>query len=110
MFELNKDNFEQEVLNAEGLIVVDFWMTTCRPCLAIMPEVEAFAKKNEGKAKFCKIEVTDNKRVAVTQKIFTVPSIVFYKNGQQVFVFNGQLIGELGMQGLQDKLDELAGA
>lgn len=107
MLVLTKDNFEQEVLEAKGLVMVDFWMTTCRPCLAIMPEVEAFVERNEGKAKFCKIEVSENKRVAVTQKIFTVPSIVFYRDGEQLFVFNGQLLGELGMEGLQAKLDEL---
>ena len=62
MLELNKENFGAEVLEAEGLVFVDFWSPSCAPCMALLPEVEAFAEKNASKAKFCKLDSGSNKR------------------------------------------------
>ena len=56
MLELNKENFAAEVLEAEGLVFVDFWSPSCGPCMALLPDVEAFAERNEGKCKFCKCD------------------------------------------------------
>ena len=52
MLELTKDNFEAEVLQAEGYVFVDFWSQGCEPCKALMPEVHKLAEKYEGKMKY----------------------------------------------------------
>ena len=109
MIELNKDNFDKEVLEAEGIVFVDFWSEKCEPCMALMPEVVAFAEKNAGKAKFCKLDTAGNRRLAMAQKVMGLPTLVFYKNGEKLFSFDKDAIENGGMAAVQEKLDELLG-
>ena len=108
MIELNKENFEAEVLQAEGLVFVDFWSEKCEPCMALMPDVVAFAEKNAGRAKFCKLDTMGNKRLAIAQKVMGLPTLVFYKNGEKLFTFDAAAINEGGIAAVQAKLEELA--
>ncbi|MBS3872318.1 MAG: thioredoxin [Firmicutes bacterium] len=84
MIEVHKDNFDQEVLQAEGLIVVDFWGPKCEKCLAIMPDVERLAEQYGSKAKFCKLDTSGNRRLAIAQKVMGLPVIAFYKGGEKI--------------------------
>jgi len=105
MLELTKDNFDAEVLAAgSGVVFVDFWSPKCEPCLALAPELEEFAKKNAGRAKFCSIDTTTNKRLSIAQKVLGIPALAFYKDGEKVFVFNKD---EIDVEAAQAKLDEL---
>ena len=107
MIELNKDNFDQEVLQAEGVVFVDFWSEKCEPCMALMTEVVEFAKKNDGRAKFCKLDTAGNRRLAMGQKVMGLPTLVFYKSGEKVSTFDKDAIERGGMAAVQAKLDEL---
>ena len=107
MIELNKDNFEAEVLQADGLVFVDFWSEKCEPCMALLPEVVAFAEKNAGRAKFCKLDTAGNRRLAIAQKVMGIPTLVFYKGGEKVFTFDKEAIESGGIAAVQAKLDEL---
>ena len=109
MIELTKDNFEAEVTNAEGLVFVDFWSEKCEPCMALMPEVIAFAEKNAGRAKFCKLNTAGNRRLAIAQKVMGLPTLLFYKNGEKIFAFDKESIESGGMAAVQQKLEELLG-
>lgn len=105
MIELNKENFDAEVLAPDaGLVFVDFWSPKCAPCLALLPEVEAFAEKNAGRAKFCKLDTATHKRLSIAQKVLGIPAFAFYQNGVKVFVFDKDAIE---MDAVQAKLDEL---
>ena len=104
MIEVNKDNFDAEVLEAEGVVFVDFWSLKCVPCMALMPEVEAFAARNAGRAKFCKLDAGSNKRLSISQKVMGLPAFVFYKDGERVFTFDADTI-EMGA--VEAKLNEL---
>ena len=104
MIELTKENFEEEVLNNDGVVFVDFWSPKCEPCMDLLPEVEAFAQKNEGRAKFCKLDTAGNRRLAISQKVMGLPTMVLYKNGGKVHVFDKESI-DFGV--IQTKLDEL---
>lgn len=107
MVELTKENFEAEVLQAKGVVFVDFWSPKCEPCMALLPEVEAFAEKNANSgAKFCKLDTAGNKRLAIAQKVMGIPAFIFYKDGEKAFVFDKESI-EMGA--VQAKLDELLG-
>ncbi|MCL2866806.1 MAG: thioredoxin family protein [Clostridia bacterium] len=106
MVEVNKENYETEVLQCEGVVFVDFWSPKCEPCMALMPDVEAFAARNEGRAKFCSLDTTNNRRLAIAQKVMGQPTFVFYKDGEKAFVFDKDTID---MDKVQAKLDELAG-
>lgn len=109
MIELTKDNFDAEVIEASGVVFVDFWSEKCEPCQALIPEVHAFAEKNAGKAKFCKLDTAGNKRLAIAQKVMGLPTFVFYKGGEKVFTFEKDAIEEGGLAAVQKKLDELIG-
>lgn len=83
MLELNKDNFESEVLNSKGVVLVDFWSNNCDLCLDIMPDIEEFEEEYGDKIKFTKLNIKGNRRLAISQKVLGLPSIVFYEDGEK---------------------------
>jgi thioredoxin 1 len=110
MVELTKENFEEEVSNASGIVFVDFWSEKCEPCMALMPDVIEFAEKNKDSgAKFCKLDTAGNKRLAISQKVMGIPTLLFYKNGEKVFTFDKDALEQGGIGVVQEKLDELLG-
>jgi len=109
MIELNKENFEAEVIQAEGLVMVDFWGEKCEPCLALMPEVVALAEKNAGRAKFGKFNTAGSARFLITQKVMGLPTIAFYKGGEKIATLDKDAIEDGGIAAVQAKLDELLG-
>ncbi len=84
MLELNKDNFEEEVLKSEGFTLVDFWGDSCEPCKALMPDVEALSEMYGDKIKFTKLNTTKARRVAISQRVLGLPTILIYKDGSIV--------------------------
>jgi thioredoxin 1 len=105
MVELDKENFEKEVLETKGVVFVDFWSPKCEQCMELFPEIEAFAEKNAGRAKFCKLDTASNRRLSIAQKVMGLPAFVFYLNGERNFMFDA---GNIDMDAMQAKLDELA--
>lgn len=103
MIELTKENFEEEVLKAEGLVMVDYWGQKCEPCRAMMPAIHEIAERNALKAKFCSLDTTNNKRLAISQKVLGLPTVVFYRNGEKV----AELVKDFNVQDVEDKLLEL---
>lgn len=84
MIACDKSNFETEVLQAEGHVVVDFFGDGCVPCAALMPHVEEFSEKYGDKLKFCALNTTKARRVAIGQKVMGLPVIAIYKDGEKV--------------------------
>ena len=84
MLELDKNTFEAEVLKAEGKVLVDFYGDGCVPCAALMPHVHAFAETYGEKLKFCALNTTKARRLAIGQKILGLPVIAIYQGGQKV--------------------------
>lgn len=84
MLLLDKNTFEEEVLNAEGYVLVDYFSDGCEPCKALMPDVEALAEKYEGQVKFCKLNTTKARRLAISQRVMGLPAILLYKDGKKV--------------------------
>ena len=73
MLELDKNTFEAEVLKAEGKVLVDFYGDGCVPCAALMPHVHAFAETYGDKIKFCALNTTKARRLAIGQKVLGLP-------------------------------------
>jgi thioredoxin 1 len=97
------DQFEQEVLRAEGISVVDFWAPWCGPCHQMAPALEAFAKANEGRVKVFKMDSDDNPRTAEKYGVRSIPTVIFFKDGEPVDTNVGAMIHSA----LQSKLDGL---
>lgn len=89
MIEVNKENFEKEVLKAEGAVLVDFWGPKCESCLSLMPDVEKLAEKYGDKIKFCKLNTAENRRLAISQKVLGLPTFIIYKDGEKVKEISG---------------------
>jgi len=83
MLIINGDNFEAEVIQSELPVVVDLWGPKCGPCLALMPHLEALAEEYEGKIKFGKLNVMENRRLAISLQVMGVPTFLFYGRGKQ---------------------------
>ena len=92
MLELGKENFEEEVLNAEGVVLVDFWSENCDLCLDLMPDVEELAEEYGDQIKFAKLDIKGNRRLAIGQKVLGLPSIVLYEDGEKVEHLSGDEI------------------
>lgn len=87
--ELNEANFEQEVLNANGLVVVDFYAPWCGPCRMLTPFFEQLAGEFAGRAKFVKVNVDDAPMLAARFGITGVPTIMLFRGGLLVDTFVG---------------------
>lgn len=85
MLDLNKDNFENEVVNySEKPVFIDFWGDKCETCIALMPEVHKLEEKYGDKVKFCGLNTSQNRRLAISQRVLGLPTMAIYKNGEKV--------------------------
>ena len=82
--DLTKDNCDAEVTESALPAVVDFWGPACGPCMALMPKFLELAEKYDGKVKFCKVDTSQNKRVAINFKVMSLPTFLFWKSGAEV--------------------------
>ncbi|WP_195937868.1 thioredoxin TrxA [Romboutsia sp. 1001713B170131_170501_G6] len=84
MIILDKNTFEEEVLKHEGIVVVDFWSEGCEPCKALLPEVEELESNYKDHFKFCKLDTTKARRLAIKEKVLGLPTIAIYKDGKKI--------------------------
>jgi len=98
--ELNDTNFQQEVLNSDTPVLVDFWAVWCGPCRMVAPVVEEIAKEYNGKLKVGKVDVDNNPEVSMKFGIRSIPTLMVFKGGQVV----EQIIGAMPKRNLLDKV------
>jgi thioredoxin 1 len=79
MTELTKNNFKAEVEEYEGLVVIDLWASWCGPCMMLAPVMDEIEKEMPD-VKFCKINVDDERELAMTFKVESIPMIAVVKN------------------------------
>ena len=84
MLQVDKDSFQSEVLDAQGLILVDFFGDGCVPCQALMPDMEALAGQYGSELKFVKLNTNAARRLAIGQKVLGLPTVTIYKDGQKL--------------------------
>lgn len=82
--ELNRDNFEREVLEQKVPVVVDFWGPQCRPCLALMPAVEQLEKDYADRIKVAKLNAAENRMLCAKLRVMSLPTYLFFKGGTEV--------------------------
>lgn len=89
--DIEANNFEKEVLQADKPILVDFWAPWCQPCLMMIPALNQVAERVEGKALIAKINVNDpiNRNLAITYDIQSIPNMKIFYKGKVVEEFIG---------------------
>ena len=100
---LTDDNFQKEVLQSNQPVLVDFWADWCPPCRVIGPIVEELAADFKGAAKVAKLDVDANPKVAAQYDVRSIPTLLFFQDGQVV----DRLTGVIPKQELADKLNTL---
>ena len=98
---LNSESFDK-FLQENEVAVVDFWAVWCMPCLMVAPIIENLAKKYEGKIAFGKVNVDEEKDIAMRFSIMSIPTIIIFKDGKMV----DQIIGAMPEKILEEKLLE----
>lgn len=78
------ETFESEVLKADKPVMVDFWATWCGPCQGLAPIIDEIADENADRIKVCKIDVDENRDLAMQYRIMSIPTVMFFKDGELV--------------------------
>ncbi len=79
---ITKENFENEVLNSDKPVLVDFWAQWCGPCRMLGPIIEEIANDYEGKVKVGKVNVDEQPNLASKYGIASIPTVIVFKNGK----------------------------
>lgn len=80
---INQENFEQEILQSQQTVLVDFWAPWCGPCRELVPIVDALAEELTD-VKVAKVNIDEEMALAKKYKIFSIPTLLVFKNGQPV--------------------------
>ncbi len=98
---ISDDNFEEQVLNATGPVLVDYWAEWCGPCKMIAPILEDIAKDYEGKLTVAKLNIDDNSATPQRYGVRGIPTLMLFVNGQ----VQGTKVGALSKSQLAAFLD-----
>jgi thioredoxin 1 len=92
--------FDAEVLQAKGPVIADFWAEWCGPCKRIAPVLNELAEEYAGRVKVVKVDVDQNQALAERFRIMSIPTLLFFKDGQVVET----VIGAVGKDQLEQKI------
>jgi thioredoxin 1 len=99
VIDVDGSTFEAEVLEADVPVVVDFWAPWCGPCRIVGPELEKLAERSAGGARFVKVNVDENRELAMRFNVMSIPTILKFEKGSVA----GQVVGAM-------RADELGAA
>jgi thioredoxin 1 len=101
---LDERNYDEALVAAEGVLMVDFWAEWCGPCRAIGPVLEDLARSSNGAVTLAKVNVDENPGLAARYGIRSIPTILFVKDGK----VRDQVVGAVPKAQIQAKLAALA--
>lgn len=101
--ELTDANFAQEVYESKQPVMVDFWAEWCGPCRMLGPIVAELAQEYDEKVKVCKLNVDANPATASQFGVMSIPTLIFFKNGQPV----DRVVGLSPKSEIRKRLDNL---
>lgn len=100
---ITDETFEQEVLQSDMPVLVDFWAEWCAPCRMLTPTIEELEKEYRGKIHVGKVDIDRQVQLAVEHKIMSIPTVSIYAGGKEV----KRLIGLQDKSDLKDAIKEV---
>lgn len=97
VLDVNRDNFDEEVLNFNGRVLVDFWAEWCGPCMMLSPLVDEVSDELDD-VKFCKVNCDEARDLALEYGIMTIPNLLLFENGELI----NQSVGYIEKQDIID--------
>ena len=101
--EVNEANWDEEVLQSELPVLVDFWAEWCGPCKMIAPSVHDLAIEYDGQLSVGKLDVDSSPNIAMKYRVQSIPALIFFKNGEAVRT----LVGAMPKGRLKDEIDKV---
>jgi len=105
ILELTDNNFENEVVQSDIPVLVDFWAEWCMPCRMVAPTIEELAAEYSGRVKVGKVNTDENRDVSIKYEISAIPTIILFKGGQVIRKF----VGVTAKQEFSGELEKVAG-
>jgi thioredoxin len=100
---LDESNFDREVTQSEGAVLVDFWAEWCGPCKMISPLLDEIAREKAGLVKVAKVNVDESQSLSFKYNIRAIPALLFFKNGQ----LRDQVTGVASKKDLLSRIEAL---
>lgn len=79
---ISDQDFQKEVLDHKGLVLVDFWAPWCMPCVMLAPVIEEIAEEMKDKVKVCKMNVDENQETPMKYGVSGIPNVILFKDGE----------------------------
>jgi thioredoxin 1 len=86
--QLTKNNFEKEVIEHKGIVLVDFYADWCGPCIMLKEELKTI-EQNHKDLKICKINIDEEQELAIEFGVMSIPTVYIYKDGKPINNFLG---------------------
>ena len=84
LLHMSTEDFENIVINGKKEAIVDFWAVWCGPCKMLAPTIEALADELDGKIAVGKVDVDENRELAMKYGVMSIPTVIYFKNGEEV--------------------------
>ncbi len=102
-FIFTDSNFDQEALQSNIPVIIDFWAAWCGPCRMIAPIIEELSEEYEGKIKVGKLDVDENQNTAIRYGVRSIPTVLFIKDGKVI----DQIIGAVPKNVFVEKIKNI---